>query len=58
MRRVRTALLKRAEGRFLTFGGARADAMVLDGNDPAHELWSGAGYTRQDEWSRWAKTRI
>src|SRR5450631_3750393 len=32
-RGIGTALLKRAEGRFLAFGGARADAMVLNGND-------------------------
>lgn len=55
---IGTSLLKRAEERFLALGGARADAMVLDGNDSAHELWSRAGYTRQDEWSRWVKTLI
>jgi ribosomal protein S18 acetylase RimI-like enzyme len=57
-RGIGTSLLKRAEERFLAVGGARADAMVLDGNDSAHELWSWAGYTRQDEWSRWVKTLI
>jgi ribosomal protein S18 acetylase RimI-like enzyme len=57
-RGVGTALLRRAEERFLAFGGARADAMVLDDNDSAHELWSRAGYSRQGEWSRWVKTLI
>jgi ribosomal protein S18 acetylase RimI-like enzyme len=54
-RGIGTALLRRAEERFLAFGGTRADAMVLDANDSAHELWSRAGYTRQGEWSRWVK---
>jgi ribosomal protein S18 acetylase RimI-like enzyme len=57
-RGIGTSLLKRAEERFVAFGGARADAMVLDGNDSAHELWSRAGYTQQGEWSRWVKTLI
>jgi ribosomal protein S18 acetylase RimI-like enzyme len=54
-RGIGSALLRRAEERFLAFGGARADAMVLDANDSAHALWSRAGYTRQGEWSRWVK---
>ncbi len=45
-RGIGTALLKRAEERFLAFGGTRSDAMVLDGNDMAHQLWSRAGYTQ------------
>jgi ribosomal protein S18 acetylase RimI-like enzyme len=57
-RGVGTSLLKRAEDRFVAFGGTRADAMVLDGNDSAHELWSRAGYSQQGEWSRWVKTLI
>jgi ribosomal protein S18 acetylase RimI-like enzyme len=57
-RGIGTSLLKRAEERFVAFGGTRADAMVLDGNDSAHELWSWAGYTQQGEWSRWVKTLI
>jgi len=57
-RGIGTSLLKRAEERFIAFGGTRADAMVLDGNDSAHELWSCAGYTQQGEWSRWVKTLI
>jgi ribosomal protein S18 acetylase RimI-like enzyme len=55
---IGTSLLKRAEERFVAFGGTRADAMVLDGNDSAHELWSRAGHTQQGEWSRWVKTLV
>jgi hypothetical protein len=29
--------------------------MVLDGNDAGHAIWSAAGYSRQDNWSRWVK---
>jgi ribosomal protein S18 acetylase RimI-like enzyme len=54
-RGISTSLLQLAEARFLAAGGARADAMVLDGNDSAHHVWSRAGYTRQAEWSRWVK---
>jgi ribosomal protein S18 acetylase RimI-like enzyme len=54
-RGIGSALLELAEGRFHAVGGARADAMVLDGNDSAHQLWSRSGYTRQGEWSRWVK---
>lgn len=57
-RGIGTALLKRAEERFLASGGTRSDAMVLDGNDMAHQLWSRAGYTQQGEWSRWVKSLI
>jgi ribosomal protein S18 acetylase RimI-like enzyme len=57
-RGIGTSLLKRAEERFVAFGGTRPDAMVLDGNDSAHELWSWAGYAQQGEWSRWVKTLI
>jgi ribosomal protein S18 acetylase RimI-like enzyme len=52
---IGTVMLKRAEERFRAFGGARADAMVLDGNDAARRLWSRSGYARQGEWSRWVK---
>jgi ribosomal protein S18 acetylase RimI-like enzyme len=57
-RGIGTSLLKLAEERFVAFGGTRADAMVLDGNDSAQQLWSWAGYTQQGEWSRWVKTLI
>lgn len=55
-RGIGTALLSRADERFVAFGGARADTMVLDTHDSAHELWSRAGYTQQGEWSRWVKS--
>ena len=48
-------LIAAAEERFRTFGGTRADAMVLDGNTVAHGIWAGHGYRRQAEWSRWVK---
>ncbi|MBG0565294.1 GNAT family N-acetyltransferase [Actinoplanes aureus] len=48
-------LIAAAEGRFQTFGGTRADAMVLDGNEVAHGIWAAHGYGRQQEWSRWVK---
>jgi ribosomal protein S18 acetylase RimI-like enzyme len=57
-RGIGTSLLKLAEQRSVAFGDTRADAMVLDGNGCAHELWSRAGYTQQGEWSRWVKTLI
>ena len=57
-RGIATALLKRAEERFVAFGCGRADAMVLDGNDCAHQTWSRAGYAPQGEWSRWVKPLV
>ena len=48
-------LVDAAEARFAALGATRADAMVLDDNPDAHALWSGLGYTRQREWSRWVK---
>lgn len=48
-------LVARAEQRFTSYGGTRADAMVLDDNDQAHGVWSTVGYAAQPEWSRWVK---
>jgi ribosomal protein S18 acetylase RimI-like enzyme len=48
-------LVARAEARFASYGGTRADAMVLDDNDQAHRVWATAGYAPQPEWSRWVK---
>lgn len=48
-------LVDRAEARFASYGGTRADAMVLDDNEQAHRVWSTAGYAPQAEWSRWVK---
>jgi ribosomal protein S18 acetylase RimI-like enzyme len=49
------ALLAAAEGRFVTAGARRADAMVLDDNEPGQRAWAAAGYQPQPEWSRWVK---
>ncbi|MDI6100644.1 GNAT family N-acetyltransferase [Actinoplanes sp. NEAU-A12] len=48
-------LIAAAEERFRSFGGTRADAMVLDENVAAHGIWARHGYRRQGEWSRWVK---
>ncbi|TDB75362.1 GNAT family N-acetyltransferase [Micromonospora sp. KC723] len=48
-------LIDAAEERFRRLGGGRADAMVLDDNEPAHRAWRACGYERQAEWSRWVK---
>lgn len=48
-------LVAAAEERFKTFGGTRADAMVLDGNTVAHGIWAAHDYHPQGEWSRWVK---
>ena len=49
------ALLDAAEQRLSAAGAGRIDAMVLESNQPARELWSRAGYTRQSNWARWVK---
>ena len=49
-------LVAAAEERFALLGGARATAMVLDGNDLAHRVWRARGHAPQTEWSRWVKT--
>ena len=54
-RGVGSALLRAAEDRFRAAGAARADAMVLDGNDLGQRLWRASGYHRQDGWRRWVK---
>jgi ribosomal protein S18 acetylase RimI-like enzyme len=54
-RGIGRALIDAAEARFRAFGGARADAMVLDDNALAHHAWSARGYAPQTEWSRWVK---
>jgi ribosomal protein S18 acetylase RimI-like enzyme len=48
-------LLGAAEARLARHGAIRFDAMVLDGNDSAHTMWSAAGYAPQESWSRWVK---
>lgn len=52
---VASNLLAAAEERFVQVGGRRADAMVLDENVEAQQLWSASGYRRHRTWSRWVK---
>ncbi|GHJ94229.1 N-acetyltransferase [Streptomyces sp. NE5-10] len=54
-RGISKTLLRAAEERFATLGGRRADAMVLEANERAHQAWAAAGYERQDSWRRWVK---
>ncbi|TDB81274.1 MULTISPECIES: GNAT family N-acetyltransferase [unclassified Micromonospora] len=54
-RGISRVLVDAAEERFRRLGGGRADAMVLDDNEPAHRAWWAFGYERQAEWSRWVK---
>jgi ribosomal protein S18 acetylase RimI-like enzyme len=49
------ALVAMAEARFTAAGGRRSDAMVLDDNDDAQQVWRGLGYAREDHWSRWVR---
>lgn len=49
-------LLAAAEDRFRGFGAWRADAMVLEDNTLAHQVWAAAGYAPQEEWRRWVKS--
>jgi len=55
-RGVGSALVQAAETRFRAVGGARADAMVLHGNDLGQRLWRAGGYQSQEEWRRWVKS--
>ncbi|MEV8091870.1 GNAT family N-acetyltransferase [Streptomyces nigra] len=52
---IGSALLAAAEDRFVTLGGRRGDAMVLERNTRAHHAWGAAGYTPEDQWRRWVK---
>ncbi|MEU5025912.1 GNAT family N-acetyltransferase [Streptomyces milbemycinicus] len=52
---IATALMEAAEQRFITLGGRRVDAMVLEANERAHHTWAAAGYRREDHWRRWIK---
>ncbi|MEU6477083.1 GNAT family N-acetyltransferase [Streptomyces sp. NPDC047017] len=54
-RGVGSALLAAAEERFARLGGRRADAMVLTGNETAHQAWRASGYTPEEHWRRWVK---
>lgn len=48
-------LIEAAHQRFAALGGRRADAMVLERNETAHNAWGAAGYQREDHWRRWIK---
>ena len=52
---IGAALIAAAEERIRSLGGTRIDAMVLDDNGQAHEIWAAHGYRRQEDWSRWIK---
>ena len=54
-RGIGSALLDAAHRRFESFGGRRADAMVLERNETGQRTWSAAGYQREDHWRRWVK---
>ena len=54
-RGIGSALLDAAHRRFESFGGRRADAMVLERNETGQLTWSAAGYQREDQWRRWVK---
>ncbi|MHC0428978.1 GNAT family N-acetyltransferase [Streptomyces sp. O3] len=52
---IGAALLSAAEDRFVTLGGRRGDAMVLERNELAHHAWRAAGYHPEERWRRWVK---
>ncbi|MFD8816629.1 GNAT family N-acetyltransferase [Streptomyces sp. NPDC059627] len=52
---IATALLEAVEQRFVSLGGRRVDAMVLEVNERAHHTWAAVGYRREDHWRRWVK---
>ncbi|MDH2392185.1 GNAT family N-acetyltransferase [Streptomyces sp. HNM0663] len=52
---IAAALLAAAHERFVTLGGRRADAMVLDHNKLGQHAWRAAGYHAEDQWSRWVR---
>lgn len=54
-RGIARALLSAAEEALVEHGATRADAMVLSSNTLGRQLWSGLGYTEQQEWRRWVK---
>jgi ribosomal protein S18 acetylase RimI-like enzyme len=48
-------LLDAAEQRFVTLGGSRADAMVLNDNELGIKVWTAAGYMQETDCARWIK---
>jgi ribosomal protein S18 acetylase RimI-like enzyme len=57
-RGIASALLAAAHERFVTLGGRRADAMVLDHNELGQHAWRAAGYQADERWSRWVRPLI
>ena len=55
---IGTALLDAAHRRFESFGGRRADAMVLVRNESGQRAWQAAGYEPEEHWRRWVKPLI
>lgn len=55
---IGTALLDAAHRRFTSFGGRRADAMVLEHNEVGRHAWSAAGYEREERWRRWVRPLV
>ncbi|WP_405987013.1 GNAT family N-acetyltransferase [Streptomyces sp. NBC_00872] len=55
---IAAALLAAAHDRFVALGGRRADAMVLDHNEPGRHAWSAAGYHAEEQWSRWVRPLV
>jgi ribosomal protein S18 acetylase RimI-like enzyme len=55
---IAAALLAAAHERFVTLGGRRADAMVLDHNELGKHAWRAAGYHAEEQWSRWVRPLI
>ena len=52
---IASALLDAAHQRFESFGGRRADAMVLERNETGRQAWAAAGYEREEHWRRWIR---
>jgi ribosomal protein S18 acetylase RimI-like enzyme len=57
-RGIGSALLDAAHRRFESFGGRRADAMVLEHNEAGQRTWTAAGYERENQWRRWVKPLV
>ncbi|AKL64278.1 GNAT family N-acetyltransferase [Streptomyces goshikiensis] len=52
---IAAALLDAAHERFVTLGGRRADAMILDHNELGQHAWRAAGYHPEEQWTRWVR---
>jgi ribosomal protein S18 acetylase RimI-like enzyme len=52
---VARALLTAADERLASLGARRVDALVVDGNEQAEQVWSAAGFRLQTGMRRWVK---